>query len=54
MISTEEEKKGYYLFESKTSKYIMWYPENTKMDKFYYQRTKDLTEHIDFSGDQSS
>ncbi|MDY0409413.1 hypothetical protein RWD45_13560 [Virgibacillus soli] len=50
MTSTEEVEDGYYLFESKTGGYTMWYPEDARMDDMYYQRNKEYSEHIKFGG----
>ena|SRR5699024_10055446 len=51
MISTEEVEEGYYLFESKTGGYTMWYPENAPMNKGFYERTKDTFERIRYAED---
>ena len=48
MTSTEEVEDGYYLFESKTGGYTMWYPEDAIMNKGYYERTKDTFERVSF------
>src|SRR5699024_7478237 len=48
MSSTEEVGEGYYLFESKTGGYTMWYPEEAIMNKGYYERTKDTFERVSF------
>src|SRR5699024_12565849 len=46
MTSTEEVDDGYYLFESKTGGYTMWYPEDAVMNKGYFERTKDTYERV--------
>ena len=48
MTSTEEVDDGYYLFESKTGGYTMWYPEDAVMNKGYFERTKDTYERVSF------
>src|SRR5699024_4196167 len=48
MKSTEEVDDGYYLFESKTGGYTMWYPEDAVMNKGYFERTKDTYERVSF------
>ncbi|MDY0409411.1 hypothetical protein ACFFIS_01405 [Virgibacillus soli] len=50
MTSAEEVEDGYYLFESKTGGYTMWYPEDARMDDMYYQNNKQHFEAIQFGG----
>ena len=42
MASTKKVEDGYYLFESKTGGYTMWYPEDASIDKGAYERKKEL------------
>ena len=37
IASPEEVEEGYYLFESKTGGYTMWYPKNAKLDQTFYK-----------------
>ena len=54
MTSTEEVEDGYYLFESKTGGYTMWYPEDARMDDMYYQKKGEHFEAIQFGGNHDS
>nr|WP_139189793.1 hypothetical protein [Evansella caseinilytica] len=47
MKSTKEVEDGYYLFESKTGGYTMWFPVNATMDEGYYSK---LGDNIEYSG----
>ena|SRR5699024_6967109 len=54
MTSTEEVEEGYYLFESKTGGYTMWYPEEATMDKHFYERKKKHFERLQFAEDNDT
>ncbi len=46
--SPKEVEDGYYLFESKTGGYTMWFPVNANMDQSFYHRRDDKYEEINF------
>lgn len=51
MASTKEVEKGYYLFQSKTRKYMMLFPEDARIyHPPYYERSHDKFEMIWFDG----
>ena len=50
IASPEEVEEGYYLFESKTGGYTMWYPKNAKLSPTYYQKKKDYFEALHVGG----
>src|SRR5699024_4152405 len=54
MTSTEDVEEGYYLFESKTGGYTMWYPEEATMDKHLYERKKKHFERLQFAEDNDT
>ncbi|SDZ64234.1 hypothetical protein SAMN05421736_12419 [Evansella caseinilytica] len=49
MKSTKEVEDGYYLFESKTDGYTMWFPVNATLNKGLYYRQKEYRESVGFS-----
>lgn len=50
IVSPEEVEEVYYLFESKTGGYTMWYPKNAKLSQTYYQKKKDYFEALHVGG----
>ncbi|SDZ64249.1 hypothetical protein SAMN05421736_12421 [Evansella caseinilytica] len=49
MKSTKEVEDGYYLFESKTGGYTMWFPVNATLDEGLYYRQEKYRENVGFS-----
>src|SRR5699024_12324973 len=54
MTSTEDVEEGYYLLESKTGEYTMWYPEEATMDKHFYEHKKKHFERLHFAEDNDT
>ncbi len=50
MRSTEEVSDGYYLFESKTGGYTLPFPGDGHIDPMYYEKAKESSEWIRYSG----
>ncbi|MCK0470563.1 hypothetical protein [Halalkalibacter sp. APA_J-10(15)] len=46
MKSTKEVEEGFYLFESKTGGYTIWFPENAVTEPAYYYREGDQRESL--------
>ncbi|GAE31784.1 hypothetical protein [Halalkalibacter hemicellulosilyticus] len=46
MTSTKAVEEGFYLFESKTGGYTIWFPENAVMESVYYEKLGDHRENI--------
>ncbi|MGG3799931.1 hypothetical protein [Metabacillus fastidiosus] len=48
LVSKKEVEEGYYLFESKTGGYTMYFPTDAQQDEFFYEKNRDYYEIVKF------